>query len=120
MEAMVRHAVAYGPTFVVMEQEINLHPEVLTDDPTFATLFGAEEHAAWVGYVHQMSGGWTPNVQLFAQSGGKLRFDAAQACFRPAQSVQAGAIPGECRHRQGQGDQLQHGSASWARVRAEK
>ena len=37
-----------------------------------------------------------------------------------AQSVQAGAIPGECHQRQGQGDQLQHGSASWARVRAEK
>ncbi|MBK7473320.1 MAG: FAD-dependent oxidoreductase [Betaproteobacteria bacterium] len=36
-----------------------------------------------------VSGGWAPNVHLFSQSGGKLRFDDAQSCFRPAQSAQA-------------------------------
>ena len=36
-----------------------------------------------------VSGGWTPNVHLFSQSGGKLQFDTVQSCFRPAQSVQA-------------------------------
>lgn len=59
MEAMVRHGVAYGPTFVVLEQTVGLHAEVLTDDPAFSTLFGAEEQAAWVGFVNSMSGNWT-------------------------------------------------------------
>ncbi|MFQ5938152.1 MAG: FAD-dependent oxidoreductase, partial [Acidiferrobacterales bacterium] len=36
-----------------------------------------------------MSGGWNPAVHLFSQSRGKLRYDAGQACFVPAQSVQA-------------------------------
>jgi imidazolonepropionase-like amidohydrolase len=60
MEAMVRHGVAHGPTFVVMEQEINLHHEVLEDSPAFRTLFGPAEHAAWAEFVDRMSGGWTP------------------------------------------------------------
>jgi sarcosine oxidase subunit alpha len=36
-----------------------------------------------------MSGGFNPNVQLFAQSGGKLAYDAELASFKPARSVQA-------------------------------
>ena len=35
------------------------------------------------------SGGWNPTVHLFSQSGGRLRYDSALACFVPAQSVQA-------------------------------
>ncbi len=44
------------------------------------------------------SGGWSPNVHLFSQSGGRLRYDEALACFRPHLSVQkersAGAANG--------------------------
>ena len=36
-----------------------------------------------------MSGGYSPTVQLFTQSGGKLRFDEENACFVPDRSVQA-------------------------------
>jgi sarcosine oxidase, subunit alpha len=36
-----------------------------------------------------VSGGWSPTVHLFSQSGGKLLFDAARACFVPGKSVQA-------------------------------
>jgi len=60
MEAMVRHGVAYGPTFVVMEQEIGLHSDVLEDDPAFRTLFGAAEHEAWRVFVDRVIGGWGP------------------------------------------------------------
>ncbi len=43
--------------------------------------------------VHQcdsliVSAGWTPNVALFSQSRGKLKFDRALAAFRPGQSWQ--------------------------------
>jgi sarcosine oxidase subunit alpha len=45
------------------------------------------------------SGGWSPNVALFSQSRGKLRFDEDLVGFRPAQSWQAeqsaGAANGE-------------------------
>ncbi len=60
MEAMVRQGVAYGPTFITMEQQANLHPEVLTGDPAFRALFGAAEHAAWTVFVNHIRGGWTP------------------------------------------------------------
>lgn len=36
-----------------------------------------------------VSGGWSPNVALFSQSRGKLRYDDDLAGFRPAQSWQA-------------------------------
>jgi len=36
-----------------------------------------------------LSGGWSPSVQLFSQSGGALRFDPDLACFRPDVSHQA-------------------------------
>lgn len=39
--------------------------------------------------VLAMSGGWNPTVHLFSQSGGKLRFDEAKACFVPGVSRQA-------------------------------
>ncbi len=36
-----------------------------------------------------VSGGWSPAVHLFAQSGGKARWDDELACFVPGQSMQA-------------------------------
>jgi sarcosine oxidase subunit alpha len=36
-----------------------------------------------------VSGGWSPTVHLFSQSGGRLAFDAERLCFVPKQSVQA-------------------------------
>ncbi len=36
-----------------------------------------------------LSGGWDPAAHLFSQSGGKLRYDAARACFVPGVSKQA-------------------------------
>lgn len=36
-----------------------------------------------------VSGGWSPAVHLFSQSGGKLRFDEASQAFVPLRSVQA-------------------------------
>ena len=45
-----------------------------------------------------VSGGWNPTAHLFSQSGGRLRFDAAHACFVPAEAAQparpAGAANG--------------------------
>jgi len=35
-----------------------------------------------------VSGGWSPAVHLFAQSGGKAKWDDEQACFVPGQSMQ--------------------------------
>jgi sarcosine oxidase subunit alpha len=43
-----------------------------------------------------MSGGWNPAVHLFSQSRGRLRFDAALACFVPGESVQAERSAGAC------------------------
>ncbi|MBV8653215.1 MAG: sarcosine oxidase subunit alpha, partial [Alphaproteobacteria bacterium] len=36
-----------------------------------------------------VSGGWSPTVHLFSQSGGKLAFDDGRGCFVPGKSVQA-------------------------------
>mgnify|MGYP005839251627 CR=1 FL=1 len=43
-----------------------------------------------------VSGGWSPDVQLFSQSRGQLRFDEAAACFVPAQSFAAERSAGSC------------------------
>jgi sarcosine oxidase subunit alpha len=43
-----------------------------------------------------MSGGWNPTVHLFSQSGGKLKYDEAKACFVPGQSVQQQTSVGAC------------------------
>jgi sarcosine oxidase subunit alpha len=46
-----------------------------------------------------ISGGWSPAVHLFSQSGGRLRYDAARAAFLPDKGRQAqhlaGALVGE-------------------------
>ena len=41
-----------------------------------------------------VSGGWSPVVHLFSQSGGKLHYDEAQACFIPGESPQAVSAAG--------------------------
>jgi sarcosine oxidase subunit alpha len=43
-----------------------------------------------------MSGGWSPILHLFAQSGGKARWDDARACFVPGTSVQPEVSVGAC------------------------
>ncbi|MFO1350935.1 MAG: sarcosine oxidase subunit alpha family protein [Gammaproteobacteria bacterium] len=43
-----------------------------------------------------MSGGWNPNVHLFAQSGGKLLWNEAKACFIPVQPAQPQRSVGAC------------------------
>ncbi|HZS84065.1 MAG TPA: sarcosine oxidase subunit alpha family protein [Stellaceae bacterium] len=44
-----------------------------------------------------VSGGWSPTVHLFSQSGGKLAFDAASGCFIPGESRQAERSAGAAR-----------------------
>jgi sarcosine oxidase, subunit alpha len=44
-----------------------------------------------------VSGGWSPVVHLFAQSGGKAVWDEARACFVPGASVQAECSAGACK-----------------------
>ena len=39
-----------------------------------------------------VSGGWSPAVHLFAQSGGKAKWDDEQCCFVPGQSMQSAQI----------------------------
>ncbi|WP_024302018.1 sarcosine oxidase subunit alpha family protein [Pseudogulbenkiania sp. MAI-1] len=43
-----------------------------------------------------MSGGFNPVLHLFAQSGGKARWDEQKACFVPGTSVQAETSAGAC------------------------
>ncbi|RMB04964.1 sarcosine oxidase subunit alpha family protein [Eilatimonas milleporae] len=43
-----------------------------------------------------MSGGWVPRVQLFAQSGGRLRFDDRLQAFCPGSGVQRQTSVGAC------------------------
>jgi sarcosine oxidase subunit alpha len=42
------------------------------------------------------SGGWNPAIHLFAQSGGKVSWDHAKACFVPDKLVQAQVSIGAC------------------------
>jgi sarcosine oxidase subunit alpha len=44
-----------------------------------------------------VSGGWSPTVHLFSQSGGRLSFDAASGCFVPGESRQAERSAGAAR-----------------------
>jgi len=43
------------------------------------------------------SGGWSPSIHLFSQSGGKPKWDAAQLCFVPGASVQSERSTGSAR-----------------------
>lgn len=59
IEAMVRRGVAYGPTFVVFEQQANVHPETLEGDPAFRTAYGDEETTAWAAFLDVILNVWT-------------------------------------------------------------
>ena len=61
-----------------------------------------------------MSGGWNPAVHLFAQSGGKPRWDAEQACFVPGRPLQAERSAGACAGRFALDDCLEGGLAAGA------
>ncbi len=43
------------------------------------------------------SGGWNPVVHLFSQSGGRLRYDESDHCFKPDAWTQAGVAAGAAR-----------------------
>ena len=43
-----------------------------------------------------MAGGWNPAIHLHSHAGGKVRWDGAQACFRPTAPVPAQACVGAC------------------------
>lgn len=61
-----------------------------------------------------VSGGWTPNVALFAQSRGKLRYDPAIEAFRPGQSWQKERSAGACNGAFGLAEAIAEGSAAGA------
>ncbi|MEM6416069.1 MAG: sarcosine oxidase subunit alpha family protein [Pseudomonadota bacterium] len=58
------------------------------------------------------SGGWSPRAHLFAQSGGKLRYDEAIHSFRPDISVQKETSVGACNGALRVADCLVEGSAA--------
>ncbi|WP_025898822.1 sarcosine oxidase subunit alpha family protein [Sneathiella glossodoripedis] len=43
-----------------------------------------------------MSGGWSPVVHLFSQSGGKLTYNSEKACYLPIKIVQNQYVAGSC------------------------
>ncbi|MFO0996816.1 MAG: sarcosine oxidase subunit alpha family protein [Alphaproteobacteria bacterium] len=61
-----------------------------------------------------VSGGWSPTVHLFSQSGGKLTYDSGRACFIPGASKQAERSAGACRGSFGLADCLDEGLAAGA------
>ena len=63
-----------------------------------------EDSQSVSGRIHKLecdllavSGGWSPTIQLHAQSGGRPEFDAGKACFVPGPSVQEERSAGACR-----------------------
>jgi len=61
-----------------------------------------------------MSGGWTPSLNLFSQSRGKVRFDAVTQSFLPGQSAAAERSAGACRGVHALGDVIADGAAAGA------
>ena len=57
-----------------------------------------------------MSGGWNPNVSLFSQGRGKLRFDEARAVFLPDHIQQAATCVGACGGATSIGEALRQGA----------
>ncbi len=60
------------------------------------------------------SGGWNPTVNLFSQSGGRLRYDRGRACFVPETSVQAAHCAGAANGAFALGDCLAEGFGAGA------
>ncbi|MDT8343743.1 MAG: sarcosine oxidase subunit alpha family protein [Thermohalobaculum sp.] len=86
-----------------------------------------------VAEVLAMSGGWSPVVHLYSHCGGKLRWDEAQAMFRPAPergaplgadgaagTLCAGSANGELATAAGLADALRAGAAAGAGARPAK
>ncbi len=61
-----------------------------------------------------VSGGWSPTVHLFSQSGGKLRYCDQRLCFVPERSKQVERSAGACNGSFGLADCLDEGYAAGA------
>ena len=61
-----------------------------------------------------VSGGNTPNISLFSQSRGRLRYDDAIAAFRPGQSWQNEVSAGACNGTYGLSESLNEGARAGA------
>ena len=61
-----------------------------------------------------VSGGWSPTVHLFSQSGGKLRWDETQACLRPGETAQPTRSAGAANGTFGLAATLEEGFAAGA------
>ncbi len=61
-------------------------------------IVGRGRHREWVRCdVLGMSGGWTPSLNLFSQSRGKLQFDPVAEAFLPGRSAAGVRCAGACR-----------------------
>ena len=65
-----------------------------------------------------VSGGWSPNVALFSQSRGQLRYDPDLAAFRPGRSVQKERSAGAANGRYRLADCLAEGATAGAEAAA--
>ena len=65
-----------------------------------------------------MSGGWSPTVHLFSQSGGRLQYDASEACFVASSPMQEVRCAGAANAPFGLGDCLREGAESGAAAAA--
>ncbi len=71
---------------------------------TQAVIARLDQHGGLEGYLGVpvacdlllVSGGWNPNVSLFSQSGGRLRFDEQAQAFLPDRAAQATSCVGAC------------------------
>ena len=81
-------------TFGTMPSEVMLVKSVSTSNGNFAVTA-----PLYVLATSDGAGGWTPNVQLFSQSRGKLRWDAAADAFLPGESPENQASAGACNPR---------------------
>ena len=63
-----------------------------------------------------ISGGWNPMVSLLSQSGGKLQFDEAMACFVPEQDTEFRYSVGSCKGTLTLAECLSQGYASGAKA----
>ncbi len=76
---------------------------------------GYQDGAEWIDAdLVAVSGGWSPNVALFSQSRGKLRYDADLAAFRPGLSWQAERSAGAADGRFALADCLTSGALAGA------
>ena len=65
-----------------------------------------------------MSGGWSPTVHLFSQSGGRLQYDETEACFVASSPMQEVRCAGAANASFGLGDCLREGAESGAAAAA--